>query len=223
MAGIVKPARCRGDRQNVADDGESQMAAAVNPGERPQVDPVSGGVVEIGDGGNAISGLVDEDIRAGTAGERVVAATAVEHVVAAPATQGVIAAIAGEDVVELGANHPIDAADNIVSAGGGAHSAAVNRTVVPKRNDYAAGRMIIGDAGVAIAGDRIVAAAAFKFIKVAARTPRTSISGIRARPGPAPRKADRVIDIREFRSPNRLDRSQGIGARIRATGHGPGS
>src|SRR4030081_3511485 len=127
----------------------------------PQIDPVSRGVAEIDDGGNAISGLVDEDIRAGTADERVVAAAAIEHVVAAPAIQRVVEGIAGEDVVEFRTSDRVDTADDIVDAGGGAHGAAVNRSVVAKRDDHAAGRMIIGDAGVAVAGDLIVAATAF--------------------------------------------------------------
>ncbi len=73
-------------------------------------------MAEIGDGGNAISGFVNEDIRAGAAGEGIVATPAIEDIVAVKAFQRVVVAVASDDVVELGAPYCIDAAyDRIVS------------------------------------------------------------------------------------------------------------
>src|SRR4030088_2597475 len=120
MVGAAKIS-IRRDRRavRVAVDGgrrEPKIRQAVDRRKRPQVDPVCRGVVEISDGGNAIAGLVDEDIRASTAGERIVAATTVENVVAALALQRVVEGITGDGVVELGAAYARDASDDIIAA-----------------------------------------------------------------------------------------------------------
>ena len=136
----------------------------MDPGERPQVDPVAGAVAEIGNGGNAIARLVDEDIRADATDQRVVAAAAVEHIVAVETFKRVVAAIAGDDVIELGAPHRVDAAvevivpDRVVAIG-------IAGPAGTERDDDAAGRMIVGDAGVAVADDGIVAGVALEFIE----------------------------------------------------------
>src|SRR5260370_42447306 len=73
-------------------------------------------MAEIGDGGTAISGFVNDDIRAGAAGEGIVATPPIEDIVAVKAFQRVVVAVASDDVVELGAPYCIDAAyDRIVS------------------------------------------------------------------------------------------------------------
>src|SRR5260370_8206063 len=125
-----------------------------------------------------------EDIASGTACQRIVAAIADQDVVAAPPVQRIVAAIADKNVVEFRAGHGVDTASNRVVSD---RDVAVgsSRTICTKRHDDTAGRMVVCDASIAVAGNCIVAAAAFDLVEGGSVALPPRPSAIRA-PSPHP-------------------------------------
>src|SRR6266851_10361003 len=105
-----------------------------------------------------------ENIASGPAGERIVATVTDQHVVAIKAFQRVVATVAGDDVVEFGAAHCVDAADECVVTNRGV-AIGSSRAISDERDHDAGGRMIKCHTRVTIAGDLIVAAAAFELVE----------------------------------------------------------
>src|SRR5229473_4830452 len=158
-------------------------------------------MAEIGDGivvarwiiAVAHTDLEYEDIASGPAGERIVATVTDQHVVAIKAFQRVVATVAGDDVVELGATHCVDTADECVVTNRGV-TIGSSRAISDERNHDAGGRMIERNARIAIAGDLIVAAAAFELVEGGSVAINASTSSVRARCG----EARSVIAVRKI-------------------------
>ena len=194
---------------------------------RPQIDPVPLGAVEIDNAVVAAAGVIDEDVRAGAAGQRIVAAEPPENIVTALAFQNVVAAMAGDDVVEFGAAHGADAADadrprDIRIVADGSVAIGGSRAIRAERDHNAAGRMIEGDAGIAIAGDGIVTTAAFKFIGRGTAAIGPGTAGIGQGDRRRRHEPGRIVGIVKIRSPDGFDRTQRVGASVDSAGHGAG-
>ena len=77
--------------------------------------------------------------------------------------------------------------------------------------------MVEGNAGVAVAGDLIVAAATFEFVEAARRAVVAGIAGV----GAAAAERRGIVAIGEIRAPDGFDRAQGIGAGIDSANNRP--
>ena len=140
--------------------------------------------------------MEDKRVGAATAGQGIIAAAAVEYVVAGLAIEGVVAAIAKERVGKLRAANLRDTGESVCS----------NRGITGRRSrrdvdGHATGGVDKGYAGVAVAGDGVVAGQSLEVVEraVVADIQRAGL----AEPG-------RIISIGKVGAAHRFDRPQRV-------------
>ena len=144
----------------------------------------------------------------------VAAGAAVDGVVAAAADEGVAVAVADQRVAEGRAGDAVDAAGDGVGAGHGDVSRRGAVGGAERQVDRDRGRGIgVDDAGVAVAGDDVVAAEAFELVEVAV------VADIE---GAGQAVAGRVVMVGEVGALDAFDRTQRVGADRGVAGRGAG-